>query len=387
MDISTATMPKLLWLSDAPVPEPVLEAVSGRWRLEPHYPHEPLTRQLEDVSVALVMHSGDAASLARLLETLDRVGAVGLFILPEGADDALSVLQRWEGPFLWAFEDASAVELAAELSAASRLGSVIRRLRSAPSAAEQRGEELGEELRIAANLQRDFLPARLPEVGPVRFSTLFMPAGFVSGDIYDVVRLDETTLGFYVVDAVGHGLPAALLTMFVKKALQTKRISGHSYEIIPPRTALAALNDDICEQNVSGFHFCTAVYGVLDTRSLTLTYARAGHPEALLYHPDGRAETLGAPGGLLGVMTEQPYESRSVRLSPGDRLVLYTDGLEAAFRRQDGTCPRMVDALKPLAAVDRDEVLGELTERIALVRQQQRAELDDTTVVVMDVQR
>ena len=84
---------------------------------------------------------------------------------------------------------------------------------------------IDEELRLAARLQQDFLPKELPEVGPVRFHTLFRPAGYVSGDLYDVMRLDETRVGFYMADAVGHGVPAALLTMFIKQALITKEIT------------------------------------------------------------------------------------------------------------------------------------------------------------------
>ncbi len=75
---------------------------------------------------------------------------------------------------------------------------------------------LDEELRLAARLQQDFLPRELPQLGPVHFHTLFRPAGYVSGDLYDVVRLDQRRVGFYLADAVGHGMPAALLTMFIK---------------------------------------------------------------------------------------------------------------------------------------------------------------------------
>ncbi|XAM00337.1 hypothetical protein OT109_02895 [Phycisphaeraceae bacterium D3-23] len=83
---------------------------------------------------------------------------------------------------------------------------------------EQIGK-LDEELRMAAQLQREFLPAKLPEVGGVSFHVLYRPAGYVSGDIYDVMRLDEHHLGFFVADAVGHGVPAALMTIYIKRAL------------------------------------------------------------------------------------------------------------------------------------------------------------------------
>lgn len=385
MGTSTATMPKLLWLSDSAVPPAVWDVVADRWQLEPWRRQEPLQRQVGDVEVALALADGDAASLARLLETLDRASATAVVILPDELDGAREVLDRWQGPFLSVPVGATAAEMTAVISAACRLAPLVRRLREDSPPTSQ--EELGEEMRIAANLQRDFLPSRLPEVGPVRFSALFMPAGFVSGDIYDIVRLDETTLGFYVADAVGHGLPAALLTMFVKKALQTKRISGHSYEIIPPEVALAQLNADICEQNSSGFHFCTAVYGVLEVASMSLTYACAGHPEPVLFRSGGEVISLGAPGGLLGVMPDETYGSRTIRLEPGDRLVLYSDGLEALFRHEDGTKPPMAEALLPFAAVGRDEMLSELAERVEQIRTRRRLDNDDVTVVVADVER
>ena len=68
---------------------------------------------------------------------------------------------------------------------------------------------LDEELRLAARIQQDFLPKTLPQVGNVHFHTLFRPAGYVSGDLYDVIRLDERHIAFYMADAVGHGMPAA----------------------------------------------------------------------------------------------------------------------------------------------------------------------------------
>src|SRR5262249_7570073 len=100
-----------------------------------------------------------------------------------------------------------------------------------------------EEMRLAARLQQDFLPKSLPQVGRVHFNALFRPVGYVSGDLYDVMRLDEANVGFYMADAVGHGMPAALLTMFVKNALITKQIQPGGYRLIPPGEAMARLND------------------------------------------------------------------------------------------------------------------------------------------------
>ena len=87
-------------------------------------------------------------------------------------------------------------------------------------------ENITEQLRMAGLVQRDFLPSQLPDSDRLRWATTFLPAEWVSGDIYDVMRIDEQHIGFYIADVVGHGMPAALLTMFIKQALQTKRIKG-----------------------------------------------------------------------------------------------------------------------------------------------------------------
>src|SRR5439155_6744829 len=112
----------------------------------------------------------------------------------------------------------------------------ITTLREELGEARRRDESLNfylskvdDEQRLAARLQQDFLPKSLPRIGRVAFHTVFRPAGYVSGDLYDVMRLDEKHVGFYVADAVGHGMPAALLTMFLKMALVTKEIIAGGY--------------------------------------------------------------------------------------------------------------------------------------------------------------
>jgi phosphoserine phosphatase RsbU/P len=190
---------------------------------------------------------------------------------------------------------------------------------------------LDEELRLAARLQQDFLPKSLPKVGSIVFHTLFRPAGYVSGDLYDVMRLDETHVGFYMADAVGHGMPAALLTMFIKNALITKQIIPDGYRLLNPGESLKRVNDALVEQNLSQATFATAVYGTIDTRTLVCKYARAGHPPPLLMRAQGPMEALSAEGGLIGIFADATYDDGQIQLQPGDRLFIYSDGIEVAF--------------------------------------------------------
>ena len=190
---------------------------------------------------------------------------------------------------------------------------------------------LDEELRLAARLQQDFLPKNLPQVGNVRFHTLYRPAGYVSGDLYDVMRLDERNVGFYMADAVGHGMPAALLTMFLKNALVTKDISPAGYRLLSPAQTMKRLNDALVEQNLSQATFATAVYGLINTSTLRLTFARGGHPAPILLGADGKVQPLEADGSLLGIFPDESFGETTVQLQAGDRLFIFTDGIEVAF--------------------------------------------------------
>jgi phosphoserine phosphatase RsbU/P len=190
---------------------------------------------------------------------------------------------------------------------------------------------LDEELRLAARLQQDFLPKTLPQVGPVHFHTLYRPAGYVSGDLYDVARLDEAHVGFYIADAVGHGMPAALLTMFIKHALVTKQILPGGYRLLDPGEALSLLNAALVEQNLTHATFATALYGTINVNTLVCRFAGAGHPPPLILRADGSILNIHGDGPLLGIFAGEKFGDSQVQLLRGDRLFVYTDGIEVAF--------------------------------------------------------
>jgi len=203
---------------------------------------------------------------------------------------------------------------------------------------KRRGDKLNfhlsridEELKLAARLQQDFLPKTLPQIGRIHFHTLFRPAGHVSGDFYDVLRLDEKHIGFYIADAVGHGVPAALLTMFIKHALATKQIDVGGYRLLTAAETMTRLNDTLIEQALSAATFATALYGTINIDTRQVTFARAGHPLPMVLRANGQIESLECEGGLLGVFPNENYEERTVTLELGDRLLLVTDGVEVAF--------------------------------------------------------
>jgi sigma-B regulation protein RsbU (phosphoserine phosphatase) len=199
------------------------------------------------------------------------------------------------------------------------------------------------------------------------------------------MRLDEEHVGFFIADSVGHGMPAALLSMYIKRALVTKEITGKGYRLLPPGESLARLNQALVDQELSQATFATALYGYINVKTLEMRFARGGHPAPLLMDYNGHVHHLEAEGPLLGIFGSETFDECAVTLSPKDKLVLYTDGVEVAFTENN--------------VVDQDKWLREFENRKTLNGQELVTDLsqyldnesgslepkDDLTMLVMEV--
>jgi sigma-B regulation protein RsbU (phosphoserine phosphatase) len=245
-------------------------------------------------------------------------------------------------------------------------------------------ENLSEQLRLAGLVQRDFLPAHLPNTDRIKWATNFLPAEWVSGDIYDIARLDEKNIGFYVADVVGHSMPAALLTMFLKQALVMRQTIGDHYQIFQPSDVMKNLNLRMTGQKLSGYQFATCCYCLLDVETLTMTYSRAGHPYPLLIR-DGKPQQLEIRGSLLGVFEQAMYVQQTAQLQAGDKLIIYSDGAEpfiGAFDDKKGFL--FTDDFMQLLKYP----VNELLDRFNLLTQKQPiqpSEVDDITLIGLEI--
>lgn len=246
-------------------------------------------------------------------------------------------------------------------------------------------DNLTEQLRMAGLVQRDFLPAQLPNCDEVRWAATFLPAEWVSGDIYDVARIDEQHIGFYVADAVGHAMPAALLTIFVKQALVMRETLQNNYHIFSPAEVMKNLNLRMSGQKLSGYQFATCCYCLLNVKTLQVTVARAGHPYPVLIRQAEVPEQVEVRGSLLGVFDHAEYAQRTVQLRRGDKLLLYSDGAEpfiGRFDDQAGFCfnPEF-SRISDLSIRDVIDRLGEL----AGSREVEPSGVDDITMVGLEI--
>ncbi len=238
-----------------------------------------------------------------------------------------------------------------------------------------------EQLRLAGLLQRDFLPSHLPNSPEIRWAATFLPAEWVSGDIYDIARIDEQHVGFYVADAVGHSMPAALLTIFIKQALQMRQTIDNSYRIFPPAEVMNNLNQRMTGQRLSGHQFVTCCYCLLNLKTRQLTLARAGHPYPILLRKGEPPQQLETRGSLLGVFENAEFVQQSIQLQAGDRLLLYSDGAEPLIGQlRDKNGFQYTSEFLALTDASITEIIDRLTE-IAADREVKPAEIDDLTII------
>jgi len=242
-----------------------------------------------------------------------------------------------------------------------------------------------EQLRMAGFVQRDFLPDKLPNTDRLRWAVTFMPAEWVAGDIYDVTRLDENHIGFYIVDVVGHGVPAALLTMFIKQALVMRETIRNKYRIFSPSDVLGNLNNRMLQQKLSGHQFATCCYCLLDTRTLELTYARAGHPLPVVIKSGCELVQLDTAGPLLGVFEDAQFAESSIRLETGDKFLLYSDGVEPLI---GGVEKDSSFRFSPDFCKSADGSIATMNERfrwLTLYQETTPPQVDDATTVGLEI--
>ena len=241
--------------------------------------------------------------------------------------------------------------------------------------------QVEEDLELARRLQMSFLPQTLPEVPGVRFAVHYRLSGRVGGDFYDVFRLDENHVGLYVADAMGHGVPASLLTIFIKKGVRAKEVFGRQYRLVPPGEVLQRLNQELVEQALYDQPFITMAYVLFDHRERRLQFARAGHPYPLYVPRQGDLQLWEVEGSLLGIF-DTLFPANTSQLQPGDKVLLYSDGIDEA--RQEACSPG-TPSLLACAARNRDLPIQEFVPRLAQELFGQESQPDDLTLLGLEV--
>ena len=177
------------------------------------------------------------------------------------------------------------------------------------------------EFEDARLIQRGLLPTTTPQLDGLALASSWQPANGVGGDCFDMLTFGAGAMGVYIADVAGKGVPAALLMSNLQAAVRAFAQDGAA-----PGSVCTSVNRLLCRNMASG-RFVTFCYARIDIAAGKLTYANAGHNPPLLIRANGAIDKLSPGGTVLGVFAESTYEQGDFALRPGDRLVLYTDGI------------------------------------------------------------
>jgi sigma-B regulation protein RsbU (phosphoserine phosphatase) len=190
---------------------------------------------------------------------------------------------------------------------------------------QQQRDDLLQDVELAAQVQRLFLPVGKPAIAGLEFAGMMQPARGVSGDYYDYIPIDAHTIQFVIADVAGKGVPAALLMSATAAAMQLE--ANHDRNMLE---IVARLNSGI--HSVSdGERYVTLLLAEIDTRKRTLRYVNCGHNPALLFRAKtGSLTRMNSSCPPIGIAPEEICDLASADLIAGDVLVFYTDGVTEA---------------------------------------------------------
>jgi serine phosphatase RsbU (regulator of sigma subunit) len=266
-----------------------------------------------------------------------------------------------------------------ENEARARIETAVKRFRARARSPEdaQRELEAGllrRDLLAASRVQRSFLPRQLPEVPGYRFAVGYYPRGIVAGDLYDVRQLDRDHVGLFTLDAMGHGISSALVSVAVRARFSPLDADARIRE---PHAVLADLDRGLRDADLADSPTVAFCYGVLDTARRRLSVSNAGHPLPVRLRAGGDMDHIGKTCLLLGVVAEE-YVTVTVDLSPGDRVFFQTDGVEPSYGK------RFLDELASRRKLSLEEQVGGALGAMLVLEPAGQRE-DDATVVAIEV--
>lgn len=333
------------------------------------------------------------AKLERMLQCFDGQPCATLVLSPTAPDDAVLRAATASGRAIGFATNLSQDDLTGRLAAMCGLRAPMDTMRRELEGLRRREmhrqadlRRLDDERRLAGLMQRELLPTRMPSVVGVEVSAIYRPVDVVSGDLYDVFRLDDSHVAIALIDATGHGLAAALLAAHVRRVLHTTTralVAAHEFD---PKSALESLNDELAGIELQDCQFVTALLAIYDEKARVIRWARGGGSYPILVRLSAAPRQIKSGGAIVGAEKGARFETVELRLEPGDHLIFHTDGLESLLLRGEnelGCCDlHRTDWFRTLGSRAFAEHLTEL-EREFDGHAAGRDKLDDLTLVAL----
>jgi phosphoserine phosphatase RsbU/P len=247
---------------------------------------------------------------------------------------------------------------------------------------EERLVAINKELEIARRIQSSTLPQSVPTLTGLQIAARYVPMSAVAGDFYDFLCIDEKRVGILIADVTGHGVPAALIASMLKVAFAGQGAHAHD-----PALVLTGLNRALCGKFEE--HFVTAAYLFVDLEKSLLRYSAAAHPPLMLASgAAGNVREIEENGLMLGMFPDAVYSSVEIHVGPGDRCLLYTDGILEANNAagEEFGKSRCKEFLQTQRDIPAAHFADALLDRIAGFSgyNSARAQEDDITLLVLE---
>lgn len=244
------------------------------------------------------------------------------------------------------------------------------------------GERIAEQMRLAGVIQRRMIPEKAPDAEELDMAATYIPCFDVGGDFYDFIRLAAGRIGIVIADVIGKGIPAAIMTSSFRGALRAyAECECGPNEVIG---TVYKLNKTACAECRAG-EFITLFYGIIDVGKKQMTYCNCGHEPPILIR-DSRTTDLDTGGLVLGVDPGAEYETDTIELRDGDRMLLYTDGMIDAvnFDGEIWGREKLVDTVKSCDCSSAEQMIRDI------LRYRRRfvglaPQTDDTSLIALKV--
>jgi sigma-B regulation protein RsbU (phosphoserine phosphatase) len=222
-------------------------------------------------------------------------------------------------------------------------------------------QEQEREIAEAKAIQEKLLPREIAQMPGYEVASAWQSARLVGGDYFDILPLDDKTLGLCIADVAGKGMPAALLMSNLQAAVR-----GLASLSVAPDLLCRRLNS-LIYRNTANDRFITFFYAQLDGPARRLSYVNAGHNAPFVLRSNGSHERLRDGGTVLGVFASPDYELGSAQLSPGDRVVLFTDGVTEACNAagEEFGEPRLLGLLQEQRSLSADGLQARILSAVA----------------------
>lgn len=260
----------------------------------------------------------------------------------------------------------------------------VTRIELSKLALEEKQRQIDIDLKKAGQIQKHLLPSNVPDMPSIKAHWFFEPCLTVGGDIFHIYKEDDEHVSAYILDVCGHGVSAALIAVTVKqfldqmhaKALETK-------EPTEPGRILDALENEFPFERFDCYF--TIVYALINIRTGALSYGCAGHVPPVITGNQGRFTVLKQHGTVIGLGREENFSQYTTRLHPGDKLILYTDGLIDYFGEKGALENKnhFYASLKEKAALPAEQIVtGIITDQKNF--QGCRTADDDITLLIIE---